>query len=86
VLDNGPVLDRGRDTFGTTPLDAEPDEILRMPEDTVWPFFLALSILLLAYGLLFSLIWLAAMGVVGLFVCIVGWFLPGHEPTVTLER
>ena len=85
VIDTGPVLDEGRDTFGTTPLDAEPDEILRMPEDTVWPFFLALSILVIAYGLLFGLIWLAVIGVIGLFVSIVGWFLPSHEPAATLE-
>jgi cytochrome c oxidase subunit I+III len=86
VLETGPMLDKGRDTFGTTPLDAEPDEILRMPEDTAWPFFLALSVLVLAYGLLFGLIWLAAIGVVGLFICIIGWFMPTHEPALTLER
>jgi cytochrome c oxidase subunit I len=86
VLETGPMLDKGRDTFGTTPLDAEPDEILRMPEDTAWPFFLALSVLVLAYGLLFGLIWLAAIGVVGLFICITGWFMPSHEPTLTVER
>jgi hypothetical protein len=86
VLETGPMLDKGRDTFGTTPLDAEPDEILRMPEDTAWPFFLALSVLVSAYGLLFGLIWLAAIGVVGLFICIIGWFMPSHEPTLTAER
>ena len=85
ILDDGPVLEQGRDTFGTTPLDAEPDEILRMPEDTAWPFFLSLSLLVLAYGLLFGLIWLSAVGVVGLFISIVGWFLPSHEPMPTLE-
>jgi hypothetical protein len=40
----------------------------------------------LAYGLLFGLIWLAAIGVVGLFICIIGWFMPSHEPTLTAER
>jgi heme/copper-type cytochrome/quinol oxidase subunit 1 len=79
-LDRGPVLDEGRDTFGTTPLDAEPDEILRMPEDTVWPFFLSLSILVICYGLLLSLPWLAILGVVALFVSITGWFWPKPLP------
>ncbi|HEY6830215.1 MAG TPA: cbb3-type cytochrome c oxidase subunit I, partial [Gemmatimonadaceae bacterium] len=85
VIDSGPILDEGRDTFGTTPLDAEPDEILRMPEDSVWPFVLALSILVIAYGLLFGLIGLSAIGAIGLFVSVVGWFLPSHEPVTTVE-
>lgn len=79
-LDRGPVLDEGRDTFGTTPLDAEPDEILRMPEDTVWPFFLSLSVLVICYGLLLSLSWLAMLGAVALFVSISGWFWPKPLP------
>jgi hypothetical protein len=84
VLD-GPVLDEGRDTFGTTPLDAEPDEILRMPEDTAWPFLLSLSILAICYGLLFGLLWLEIVGAVALFVCIAGWLWPSNEPDVALE-
>ena len=76
VIDTGPILDEGRDTFGTTPLDAEPDEILRMPEDTMWPFFLSLSVLVLSYGLLFGRLWLGVIGTVALFVCIAGWFWP----------
>jgi hypothetical protein len=79
-LDQGPVLDKGRDTFGTTPLDAEPDEILRMPADTMWPFFLSLSILVICYGLLTSLSWLAIVGAVALFVTIAGWFWPQPTP------
>ena len=84
ILD-GPELDRGRDTFGTSPLDAQPDEILRMPEDTPWPFILAISILALCYGLLFSLGWLEIVGVVAVFVSIVGWLLPSNEPDLALE-
>ncbi|MFL5615029.1 MAG: cytochrome c oxidase subunit I [Gemmatimonadaceae bacterium] len=76
LLDRGPVLDRGRDTFGTTPLDAEPDEILRMPKDTMWPFFLSLSILVICYGLLTNLVWLAIVGAVGLLITVAGWFWP----------
>jgi cytochrome c oxidase subunit I len=84
VLD-GPVLDEGRDTFGTTPLDAQPDEILRMPEDTAWPFLLSLSILAICYGLLFGLLWLEIAGAAALFVCIVGWLWPSNEPGVAVE-
>ncbi len=45
VLDQGPVLDEGRETLGVTPLDAEPSEVLTMPEDSLYPFLLALSLL-----------------------------------------
>ena len=37
------LLDHGRETIATTALDAEPDLILKMPEDTLAP-----SVLLLA--------------------------------------
>ena len=72
-------MDRGRDTFGTSPLDGEPDEILRMPEDTLWPFFLSLAMLAIAYALLTSQWWVAAGSGVALFVTIVGWFWPAPE-------
>jgi cytochrome c oxidase subunit I len=80
-LARGPVLDAGRDTFGTTPLDAEPDEILRMPRDTMWPFLLSLSILVICYGLLFGLAWLGIVGAVALFIAVAGWFWP--QPPLT---
>jgi len=83
LLDTGPILDQGRDTFGTTPLDAEPDEILRMPEDTMWPFFLSLSILVVAYGLVFNGLLLAVLGTVAALACIVGWFWPRRPPAAS---
>jgi cytochrome c oxidase subunit I len=41
-LDEGYLLDNGRETIGTTPLDATPDIILRMPGDSYTPFFVGL--------------------------------------------
>jgi cytochrome c oxidase subunit 1/cytochrome c oxidase subunit I+III len=76
---DGPALDRGRDTFGTSPLDAEPDEILRMPEDTIWPFALSLSLLGLCYALLASQWWLALGAAAALLATIVGWLWPTHD-------
>ena len=37
-LGTGLVLDKGRETIGTTVLDAEPDVILKMPGDSYLPF------------------------------------------------
>ncbi len=42
----------GRETIGTTPLDAKPDIILKMPDDSYTPFFLGLFSALAFVGLL----------------------------------
>jgi cytochrome c oxidase subunit I len=52
VLEKGYLLMEGRETIGTTPLDAKPDIILKMPGDSYAPFFLALSTTLAFAGLL----------------------------------
>lgn len=51
-LDQGYLLMEGRETLGTTPLDAIPDVILKMPEDSYTPFFLGLFTALAFVGLL----------------------------------
>lgn len=51
-LDQGYLLMEGRETIGTTPLDAIPDVILKMPEDSYTPFFLGLFSALALVGLL----------------------------------
>ena len=76
VLEDGPVLANGRETFATTPLDAQPDAVMRMPEDTMLPFLLAVSLTVVAFALLFSLIWLAAAGVAATAACAIAWLWP----------
>ncbi|MDD5411800.1 MAG: cbb3-type cytochrome c oxidase subunit I, partial [Methylobacter sp.] len=51
-LDQGYMLMEGRETIGTTPLDAKPDIILKMPDDSYTPFFLGLFSTLVFVGLL----------------------------------
>ena len=75
-LADGPVLAQGRETFATSPLDAEPVAVMRMPEDSYAPVLLALSIGLVAYGLLFSQWWLTAVGVGAAAACTVAWLWP----------
>ena len=75
-LGRGPVLADGRETFATTPLDAEPTAVMRMPEDTLLPLCLAVSLGVVAYGLLFSWLWLAALGVVATAACAIAWLWP----------
>jgi len=77
VLHRGPVLvDAGRETFATSPLDAEPSAIMRMPDDTYLPLILAVCLGVVAYGLLFSLLWLAAAGAIGVAISAIAWLWP----------
>jgi hypothetical protein len=76
TLNEGMILDQGKETLATTPLDAEPDLILRMPEDSLAPFFLALGLLVLFAGLLLRLWAVAGLGGVGCAAALVAWLWP----------
>jgi cytochrome c oxidase subunit I len=76
VLHEGPMLDEERETLGVTPLDAEPSEVLTMPEDSLYPFLLALSLLATFYGLLTALWPLAVAGAVLVAAMTIGWLWP----------
>jgi heme/copper-type cytochrome/quinol oxidase subunit 1 len=75
-LDSGVLLDDGRETVATTMLDATPDAVLRMPEDSVAPLALSAALAALFFGLLFHLWWLAALGVLGMIAATVAWLRP----------
>ncbi len=70
------MLTTGRETFSTSPLDAEPTAVLQMPGDTKIPLLLAISVGVVAYGLLFSLLWLSALALVATAACAIVWLWP----------
>jgi cytochrome c oxidase subunit 1/cytochrome c oxidase subunit I+III len=72
----GLVLDRGREALGTTPLDAQPNVILKMPEDTLAPICLALSMTLLTVGLVLLQWLVVALGALSIFTAILFWLWP----------
>jgi heme/copper-type cytochrome/quinol oxidase subunit 1 len=72
----GLVLDHGRETVGTSPLDAEPDIILKMPEDSFAPIILSLALLAIFLGLAVHAWSLAITGGVVAGADIVGWLWP----------
>ena len=76
VVDHGPTLEDGREALGTTPLDGDPQQVLRMPGDSLWPFLLALSMTGLCYALLASAWAWAAVAAGLVFVTVVGWLWP----------
>ncbi|MEO7043090.1 MAG: cytochrome c oxidase subunit I [Gemmatimonadaceae bacterium] len=76
IIRGGPVLDQGRETFGTSILDAEPTSVMQMPVDSSWPFALAVALTVVCYGLLLPSNALAGIGVVAAAACIIGWLEP----------
>ena len=70
------MLDHGRETLATTPLDGEPDLILKMPEDSYAPFILTVAITAGFTGLLVHWWWLAGIsGLVAVGALLV-WLWP----------
>ena len=81
----GLVLDHGRETVGTTPLDAEPNLILKMPRDSFAPFILALGATAFFGGLAFHAWWLVILAGLCIAADIVGWLWPERALGETAE-
>jgi cytochrome c oxidase subunit I len=77
-LHSGPALDDGRQTFGTTALDAEARAILQMPEDSLVPVLLTLALSVFFTALLLHVWWLAALGVLGAAASLIRWLWPSR--------
>ncbi len=76
VIHTGMALGKGRETLATTPVDAEPDLILKMPDDSLAPLVLALALTALFVALLGSAWWTAAIAAAVCAVTIVAWLWP----------
>ena len=84
-LQEGMVLDEGKEIVATTALDAQPEAILKMPEDSILPLLTALVLTLLSVGLLARLWWLAALcGVIVVILTLI-WLWPRRELGQTAE-
>jgi cytochrome c oxidase subunit I+III len=75
-FDEGFVLDHGREALGTTVLEARPDVILKMPEDTSTPFWLGVCAALFFAGLALRAWGFAAAMLLGCAVSIAIWLWP----------
>jgi hypothetical protein len=78
----GPVLGDGRETVGTTPLDADPTAVLRMPKDSLVPLLLALALTGVFYGLVTGLYLMALLFGIGVLLCLIGWLWPASPSQV----
>jgi cytochrome c oxidase subunit 1/cytochrome c oxidase subunit I+III len=75
-LDEGLLLDHGRETIATTPLDGEIDLILEMPGDTLAPLGLGLGLAVLFAAAVAHLWWGVAAGGLLCVGALVAWFWP----------
>jgi cytochrome c oxidase subunit I len=78
-LDRGMLLDRGKEAIGTTALDAVPDMILEMPQDSAAPVLLAGGLSVLFVGMLLKVWIVAAIGGVITLAAIVTWLWPRRQ-------
>ncbi|SAL89058.1 cytochrome c oxidase subunit I [Caballeronia arvi] len=79
VLDEGYILDHGREALGTTALDAEPDIILKMPEDSYAPFLLGLFSALVFAGMALHSWWLTGAAGIACAVVLIVWRWPERK-------
>ena len=70
------VLDDGKEIIGSTMLDGDPQSVLRMPGDSLWPLVLALALTGLFFALLFKAPVWSAVGMLACLACIAGWLWP----------
>jgi heme/copper-type cytochrome/quinol oxidase subunit 1 len=78
-LERGMLLDQGKETIGTMAMDAAPDMVLEMPQDSFAPVLLALGLAVLFAALLLKA-WLAA-GIGGAIagLAILAWVWPQRD-------
>jgi heme/copper-type cytochrome/quinol oxidase subunit 1 len=74
--DNERVLDHERITLATSWLDAKPVARARMPEDTITPLLLALTITLVFAALVIPNLWIGLAGVILSLLVVAGWLWP----------
>jgi cytochrome c oxidase subunit 1/cytochrome c oxidase subunit I+III len=84
-VDQGYLLNRGRETIGTTVLDAEPDVVLEMPEDTIAPLILAIALVGLICAALFHIWWGAVAAAAVTLIATVAWLWPEAQLGQTKE-
>jgi cytochrome c oxidase subunit I+III len=78
-LDEGLVLEHGKETIAVSTLDAEPDLILKMAEDTPAPLLMTLAMAAGFIGLLAHLWWLAGAGGLGVAAALIAWLWPTRD-------
>lgn len=75
-LMRGMLLDNGKETIATSPMDAEPERILEMPEDSYAPLLLTVAMAILFIGMLLVKWPVIGIGAIGIFAALLLWLWP----------
>jgi cytochrome c oxidase subunit I len=78
VIGEGPELDQEKETVETTPLDGTITDVLRMPEDTLYPVLHSVAVMITFYGLLLRSTALGLLGGVLVIGLTIGWLWPSR--------
>ena len=78
-VDRGMLLSQGKESIGSSAVDAEPDMILHMPEDSVAPFLLAIGATVLFVGMLLKVWFVIGIGVVLIALGTLLWLWPRRD-------
>jgi cytochrome c oxidase subunit 1/cytochrome c oxidase subunit I+III len=73
------ILDQGRLTMVTSPLDAQPVAIARIAKDTLKPLLAALSLFVICGALAFRMMWVVWPMLVYMLIVIALWLRPNPE-------
>ncbi len=76
LMRNDPTDPSKRETLGSSLVEAEPEVILHMPEDSTVPFWLSLALAVIFIGVLVSLWWLALIGAILAIGLMMLWLWP----------
>jgi cytochrome c oxidase subunit I+III len=68
-----------REMPGTTVMEAQPESIVRIAGDSIWPFAAAVAITLASVGLLFNQALLGAVGTLLSIACMIVWMWPNRR-------
>jgi cytochrome c oxidase subunit I+III len=78
-IQEGLVLDHGKEIVATTALDAEPECILKMPEDSLLPLLEAIALTIIFVGLLVHSWWLTGASTLVALILAAAWLWPREE-------
>jgi hypothetical protein len=81
----GMLLDNGRETIGTSALDAVPDVILRMPGDSFAPLLLSLALAISFAGMLIHSWWVFGLAIACSAVAATAWLWPEARLGQTMD-
>lgn len=74
--ERGFALDHGKETLGTTMLDAVPDVIVKMPEDSLAPLLLSLALAALFTTMMLEAWWWLGACIVAILIITMVWLWP----------